>query len=214
MPVKDPEKIFKLLKKSQKDKTMLGNFSERYPPWKILISTILSARANDKTTIPISRQLFKRYTSLKKLAHADIRDIKEIIKPIGYYNQKSRYLRDAAKILIKEYCGKVPKDKEKLTELPGVGNKVAGCVLVYAFDKADLIPIDTHCHRVANRIGWADTEDAEHTRISLEHQLSKKFWKDLNEVFVLHGQNICKPVKPLCFKCPISRYCEYEDKNL
>jgi len=209
--MKNIDKILKTLAKQQ-GITMLGQF-RKYPAWKILISTILSARANDKATIPVTKELFKKYKSLKELAKANPKDVKKIIKRTVYYNQKTKYILETAKIVLSKYKGKVPDKMEELLTLPGVGYKVAGCVLVYAFDKPAL-PIDTHCHRISNRIGLVKTKDANQTMKVLWKKLPKKYWLVFNELLVVHGQTICLARKPLCFKCPIVKYCKYKNKNL
>jgi len=162
--MKNIDKVLRILAKQQ-GISMLGQF-RKYPAWKILISTILSARANDKATIPVTKELFKKYKSLKELASADPRAVKKIIKRTVYFNQKTKYIISTAKRILKEYKGKVPSDLDELMKLPGVGHKVAGCVLVYAFNKPE-IPVDTHVAVVANRLGWTKETDP------------KKIWKDL-----------------------------------
>jgi endonuclease-3 len=209
--IKNIDKILKTLAKQQ-GISMLGQFKKR-PAWQILISTILSARANDKATIPVTKELFKKYPTLKALAKANPKDVKKIIKRTVYYNQKTKYILNTAKILLKKYKGKVPDTMQKLLELPGVGHKVAGCTLVYAFN-IPALPIDTHCHRISNRIGLVKTKTPEQTMRDLEKTLPKKYWLIFNEVMVIHGQTICRPITPLCFKCPIERYCNYKKKNL
>ncbi len=210
MPIKNIDKILKILAKQQ-GVSMLGQF-RKYPAWKILISTILSARANDKATIPVTKELFKKYPTLSSLAKAKPSDVKKIIKRTVYFNQKTKYILKTAKIVLKRYNRKVPDTMQELLELPGVGHKVAGCVLVYAFNKPAL-PIDTHCHRISNRLGIVKTKTPDQTMRELEKKLPKRYWLIFNEVMVVHGQTICRPIKPLCWKCPVSKYCSYKDKT-
>jgi len=210
-PIKDVSKVLNILAK-QRGISMLGKF-RKYPAWKILISTILSARANDKATIPVTKELFRRYKTLKQLSEANPEVVKKIIKRTVYYNQKTKYILSTAKIILKRYKGKVPQEMEELIKLPGVGHKVAGCVMVYAFNKPAL-PIDTHCHRISNRIGWVKTKTPEQTMKVLWEKLPKKYWLVFNELLVVHGQKICFKRNPLCYKCPIIRYCNYKNKNL
>ena len=209
--MKDIGKILKTLAKQQ-GISMLGQF-RKYPAWKILISTILSARANDNATIPVSRKLFRKYSSLRKLAAARPSDVKKIIKRTVYYNQKTKYIISTAKILLKEYKGKVPDELDELMKLPGVGAKVGCCVLVYAFNKPE-IPVDTHVAVIANRLGW--TEETTEIKVwkDLKKKIPQKYWLLINELLVVHGRNICFKRKPLCYKCPIVKYCKYENKNL
>jgi endonuclease-3 len=203
--------ILKTLAKQQ-GISMLGQF-RKYPAWKILISTILSARANDKATILVTKELFKRYKTLKQLAEADPRIVKKIIKRTVYYNQKTKYIINTAKKILKDYKGKIPKDLDELMKLPGVGHKVGCCVLVYAFNIPE-IPIDTHVAVVANRLGWTKQTDPKKIWKDLKKKIPQKYWLVVNELFVVHGQAICIKRKPLCYKCPIIKYCEYEAKNL
>jgi endonuclease-3 len=209
--MKDIAKILKILAKQQ-GISMLGSF-KKYPAWKILISTILSARANDKATIPATKELFKKYRSLRALANADPKAVKKIIKRTVYYNQKTKYIINTAKKILKDYKGKVPKDLDELMKLPGVGHKVACCVLVYAFNIPEL-PIDTHVAVVANRLGWTSEKDPKKIWKDLKEKIPKKYWLVINELFVVHGQTVCLKRKPLCYKCPVIKYCKYEPKNL
>lgn len=204
-------KVLNILAKQQ-GISMLGQF-KKYPAWKILISTILSARANDRATIPVTRELFRRYHTLKKLSEADPRVVKNIIKRTVYYNNKTKYILKTAKILLKKYKGKVPKQLDELLKLPGVGHKVANCVLVYAFD-IPAIPVDTHVAVVANRLGWTKETDPKKIWKDLEKKIPQKYWLVVNELFVVHGQTICIKRKPLCYKCPIIKFCKYKNKNL
>jgi endonuclease-3 len=209
--VKNIDKILKTLAKQQ-GITMLGQF-RKLPAWKILISTILSARANDKATIPASRELFKKYKTLKQLANANPNIVKRIIKKTVYYNQKTKYILNTAKRILKDYKGKVPDKIDELMKLQGVGHKVASCVLVYAFNKPE-IPVDTHVAVIANRIGWTKQTDPKKIWKDLKNKIPKKYWLIVNELFVIHGQDICIKRKPLCYKCPITKYCKYKNKNL
>ena len=187
---------------------MLAQFKKK-PPWQILISTILSARANDNATIPVSKELYKRYGSLRKLADANPKDIKKIIKRCVYYNNKTKYIQETARILLDKYKGKVPSTMEELKTLPGVGNKVAGCVIVYGFNKPDAIPVDTHVEVIAQRLGWTKEKTPDKIMHDLMKNIPRKYWMMINEVLVVHGRNICFKRNPQCQKCPITKYCNY-----
>jgi endonuclease-3 len=204
--LKNLPKIIFLLKKQQKV-SMLQSF-RKLPKWQILISTILSARATDKQTIPICNFLFKKYSNLKKLAKANPKDIKKILRPIGYYNQKTKYILNTAKQLIKKYNGKVPSTMEELEKFPGVGKKVAACVMVYAHDLPE-IPVDTHVAKISRRLGWTKLNNPEKIRLDLQKKIPKKYWIDINELLVTHGQTICFARKPKCYECSIVKYCRY-----
>lgn len=207
--MKNIEKIIPILRKTN-NISMLGSFSKENPFY-VLISTILSARNKDTMTIIAVKQLFSKYKTPKEIANAPIKLLEKLIFKSGTYKTKAKRIKEASKVLIEKYKGKVPDKMEELVKLPGVGRKTAGCVLVYAFNK-QAIPVDTHVHRLSNRIGLVKTEKREDTEKELMRIVPKRLWKHVNEVFVLHGQNICKPIKPLCGKCPITRYCGYYNK--
>ena len=188
-------------------KTMLAKISKRHSAFQTLISTILSARAKDEVTEVISKKLFKKYPDAKSLAKARLSDVKKIIKPIGFYNNKAENIIKTAKILVRDFGSKVPDNMQDLVKLSGVGRKVASCVLVYAFNKPAL-PIDTHVHKIANRLGWVRTKTPEQTEKALEKIVPKRFWLILNDVFVQLGKTICLSRNPKCSICPIRKYCK------
>ena len=183
-------------------------------PFSILIGTILSARTKDEATTKAVKVLFSRYKNPKELANAKIKDVEKIIKSIGFYHVKSKRIIDVARIIDKKYKGKVPDNLETLVELPGVGRKTANCVLVYAFEKP-AIPVDIHVHRISNRLGLVDTKNPEETEQELMKKIQKKYWIDINDTFVMYGQNICKPISPMCDVCMIKKKCKYyKSKNV
>ena len=182
-----------------------GNFS-------ILIGTILSARTKDETTAKAVKRLFSKYKTPKALANAKIKDIEKIIKPVGFYHVKSKRIIEVAKIINSQFKGMVPDDLETLLKLPGVGRKTANCVLVYAFEKP-AIPVDIHVHRISNRLGLVETKTPEDTEQELMKKIPKKYWIDINDTFVMYGQNICKPISPMCGVCKIKRNCKYYKLN-
>ena len=177
-------------------------------PFSILIGTILSARTKDESTTKVVKILFSKYKNAKDLANAKLNDVEKIIKPIGFYHVKSKRIIEVAKIIDKKYKGKVPEDLDSLVQLPGVGRKTANCVLVYAFEKP-AIPVDIHVHRISNRLGLVQTKTPEETEIKLMEKIPKKFWIEINDTFVMYGQNICKPISPMCEVCKIKKSCEF-----
>lgn len=174
----------------------------------ILVGTILSARTRDEYTTKVVKELFAKYEDAGALARAEIRDVEQIIKPVGFYRVKSRNIVETARIIDSEYGGTVPDDLEELVKLPGVGRKTANCVLVYAFDKP-AIPVDVHVHRIANRLGLVDSDTPEDTERALADLTPKKYWQHVNETFVMFGQNICKPTNPMCSVCQLQSGCSY-----
>ncbi len=181
-------------------------------PFSILIGTILSARTKDETTTKIVKALFLKYKNPKELANAKIKDVEKIIKSIGFYHVKSKRIIEVAKIINSQFKGIVPDDLETLLKLPGVGRKTANCVLVYAYEKP-AIPVDIHVHRISNRLGLVDTKTPEETEQELMKKIPKKYWIDINDTFVMYGQNICKPISPMCSICKIKRNCKYYKLN-
>ena len=177
-------------------------------PFRILIATILSARTKDENTTKAADKLFKLYGTPQKLAKAKVRDVEKVIKSVGFYHVKSKRIIEVANLILSKYNGKVPADIDKLVDMPGVGRKTANCVLVYAFEKP-AIPVDTHVHRISNRLGLVDTKMPEETEMALREKIPKKYWLDINNTFVMYGQNICKPISPMCDVCKIRKTCNY-----
>jgi len=181
-------------------------------PFSILIGTILSARTRDENTAKVVKELFGAYPTARDLARARVRDVEKIIRPIGFYHVKSRRIIEVAKVISARYGGKVPENLDDLVELPGVGRKTANCVLVYAFERP-AIPVDIHVHRISNRLGLVETRTPEETERALMERVPKRFWLDINDTFVMYGQNICKPVSPMCQVCRIRNSCDYFKRN-
>ena len=177
-------------------------------PFRILIATVLSARTRDENTTKAADKLFKIYGTPEKLAKAKVKDVERMIKSVGFYHVKSKRIIEVANIILTKYHGRVPADIDKLVEIPGVGRKTANCVLVYAFEKP-AIPVDTHVHRISNRLGLVDTKTPEETEMELRKKVPKKYWLPINNTFVMYGQNICKPISPMCTVCKIRNSCNY-----
>ncbi len=179
---------------------------KKQDPFKILISTILSARTRDSNTRKASEKLFTRYKTPQLIAEADLDILEELIKVSGFYKVKAARIKEVSKILVEEYSGEVPTDFEELINLPGVGAKTANCVLVYAF-KIPAIPVDTHVHRLSNRLGWVQTKKPNKTEQALKKLLPRDLWIDLNRLLVRFGQQICLPIHPKCEICPLNKTC-------
>ena len=187
--------------------------AENGSPLSVLIGTILSARTRDENTSAVVRKLFTKYKTAHALATARLSDVEKIIKSTGFYHVKAKRIIEVASIIDLKYSGKVPQTLEELLELPGVGRKTANCVLVYAFDKP-AIPVDTHVHRISNRLGLVSTKSPEETEIILMQKIPKKHWVRINDTFVMYGQNICKPISPTCKLCQIKSECDYYKAKL
>lgn len=185
---------------------------ENGDPYKILIGTILSARTRDETTTSVIKILFSKFKNADELSRANLKELKELIQKIGFYNVKAVRIKEVSKILVEKYNGKVPSNLEDLLSFPGVGRKTANCVLVYGFRKP-AIPVDIHVHRISNRIGIVNTKKPEETETVLEKSIDKKYWTAVNETFVVFGQNICLPIRPKCNLCRLTKLCKYYQSN-
>jgi len=185
--------------------TMLERFSDNNP-FMVLVSTVLSARTKDVTTIPIAERLFEKYKTPEDFLRIPTKRLEKMIYGIGFYHEKAKRLQALSRALLEKHRGRVPQQLEALLELPGVGRKTANCVLVYAFRKP-AIPVDVHVHRVSNRLGIVKTKKPIETEEALARVVPKRYWIELNELFVRHGQTICAPVSPFCSRCPIRKLC-------
>lgn len=177
-------------------------------PFVVLISTILSQRTRDANTIKASNQLFSAYKTPREMADASIERIAELIKPAGFYKVKAARVKEVSRIIAERYDGRVPESLEELLRLPGVGRKTGNCVLVYGF-RRKAIPVDTHVHRISNRLGLVKTKTPEKTEEELRRIIHEDYWLELNQLFVKFGQQICRPIKPKCGECPVARECAY-----
>jgi endonuclease-3 len=150
--------------------------------------------------------LFEEYPTPERLARARPRALIPILRAIGFYRQKAKYIVETARIIVHRYGGQVPDTFDDLVKLPGVGRKVANCVLVYAFGKP-AIAVDTHVHRISNRLGWVTTASPEQTERHLAVFLPQRHWLTINELLVSHGKTICRPIGPKCHSCSVRRWC-------
>ncbi|HZY69803.1 MAG TPA: endonuclease III [Thermoplasmata archaeon] len=175
-------------------------------PFQVLIGTILSQRTRDANTDRASALLFAKYPDAPRLARAPLREIERRIRMTGFYRTKARGVRDCARALLERYGGAVPRSMEELLELPHVGPKTANCVLVFGYG-IPAVPVDTHVHRIANRLGVVRTDSPEATEAALRRVLPREYWIPINPMLVQHGQNLCRPRNPLCGECPIQEFC-------
>ena len=177
-------------------------------PFRILIGTILSHRTKDENTTRATENLFSVIKTPAELARADPRVVRRLIRPSGFYNMKTRNIIKASRQLVEWFNGKVPDNEADLLRLHAVGRKTANCVLVYAFNKP-AIPVDTHVHRISNRLGLVRTRKPEDTEAELVRSVPKRHWLELNDLFVRFGQTTCKPIGPRCGECSLTGTCEY-----
>ena len=184
------------------------NWHTQQTPFQVLIGTVLSQRTRDENTDAAARALFSRYPSPEALAVAKVEEIEELIRPVNYYRTKAKRIHDICTILLARYGGRAPDTIAELIKLPGVGRKTASCVMVYGFRRPAL-PVDTHVHRIANRIGLVRTRVPEETERALCEVLPERHLMSCNELMVKHGQTICRPRGPKCEECPVAEGCLY-----
>ena len=174
--------------------------------FKVLMSCLLSLRTQDKNTEIASKNLFKFAKKPQDILKIPIKKLEKLIYVSGHYKKKARVLKHVSKELIKRFNSKVPDNKEDLLSIKGIGPKTANIVLCFAYGK-NVIPVDTHVHRIPNRLGWVKTKKPEETEKELEKLVPKKYWKEINTTLILHGKNICKPISPLCSECTVNKFC-------
>ncbi len=175
-------------------------------PFEILVSTILSLRTKDKVTGEASARLFSVARTPLEIWETDEARLRELIYPVGFYPTKAKRLKEISRILIDQYHSQVPDTLEELLKLPGVGRKTANLVLAEGFYKP-AICVDTHVHRISNRIGYTKTPNPDKTEFALRKKLPKRYWVKYNELLVAFGQTICRPISPFCSECPVNAMC-------
>jgi len=200
--------IMKILLKhfDYKERTTLNRMRKKPNSFKILIACLLSLRTRDETTEKISKQLFKIASTPKSIANLPTQQLEKIIFSTGHYYKKAQSLKHVSSELVNRFNSKVPNTKEELLSIKGIGPKTANIVLCFAYGQS-VLPIDTHCHRIPNRLGWVKTKTPEKTEKALEKVLPKKYWNEFNGIFVLFGKTICQPISPWCSKCPVNKHC-------
>jgi len=176
-------------------------------PFTVLISCILSLRTQDKTTLAASDRLFAIATTPNTLLKVPVKRIEEAIYPVSFYRTKARAIHAICEQLLTRFGGSVPSDLEELLSLPGVGRKTANIVVTLGFQKAG-IAVDTHVHRISNRLGYVRTRTPEKTEMALRRKLPPQYWIVFNDLLVTYGQNLCKPISPYCSTCRIAIYCK------
>ncbi|NYZ77749.1 endonuclease III [Candidatus Micrarchaeota archaeon] len=185
----------------------IGGFIEN-DPFRSLIFSILSARTKDAATLAACKKLFKKFPNARKLASANRKTVEHLIYGVGFYRQKAKYVIRAASMVVREFGGRVPDEFDELVKIPGVGRKVANVLLLYTFGE-DRIPVDTHVHRISNRLGWVKTKTPEQTEYALMKLVPQGLWREVNHAMVAYGQTVCLPRNPKCKACRVREYCTY-----
>ena len=202
--------IIKILKKATKgmEQPASSAIVEKYgrDPYLILISCLLSLRTKDTVSLPASVRLFKEAKTPAQMLKVPISTIEKLIYPTGFYHRKARLLHEVSQDLLDRFKGKVPADLDQLLSIKGVGRKTANLVLGVAFE-IPAICVDTHVHRVSNRLGLVKTKTTEETEAELKKILPPEYWIEYNHLLVQWGQNICVPISPFCSKCAIAKLC-------
>ncbi len=203
------DKIISILKRETKKYTVpiVTEVSKSRNPFTVLISCLLSLRTKDAVTREASERLFKLADSPGRMTNLEVSEIEKAIYPAGFYKTKARRIKEICATLLNHYHGKVPDEIDELLKLKGVGRKTANLVVTLGYGKPGIC-VDTHVHRIVNRLGYVKTKTPEQTEYALREKLPAKYWLTFNDLLVTHGQNICAPISPWCSKCKIADFCE------
>lgn len=196
--------VIELLEKQYPDAKTALNYSN---PLEMLVATMLSAQTTDATVNVVTRNLFKKYRTPEDYAYADIKELEQAIHSTGFYHNKARNLQKCCQMLVEKYHSQVPKTMEELLELPGVARKTANIVLYNSYGVIAGIAVDTHVRRLSQRLGLAETDDAEKIEQTLMQITPKEKWMKLTDLLILHGRQICIAQKPKCDVCTLNKVC-------
>ena len=201
------DKVVELLKAAKQPHSEFVDLMDSFEdPYLVLISCILSLRTNDKTTYPATLRMLKLGKTPQEFAKCDLPALEKAIYPVGFYANKARQIVELSQEIVEKHAGKVPDTIEELVKFNGVGRKTANLTVARGFHKP-AICVDVHVHRIFNRMGYVKTKTPEETEFALREKLPVKHWIDINTLIVTHGQNVCKPQKPMCNICPIQKFC-------
>ena len=209
MKKQEAAKIYSLLCKQYPDARDSPAILSKGPAFEVLILTILSAQTTDRAVLKVKDRLFSAYPTPEALARANTENVETIIHSLGYFHAKARNIIAASQALLSEFDGRVPETMEDLLKIPGVGRKTANIVLFHAHGRNEGIAVDTHVRRLAQRIGFSDTDNVGVIERDLMAAFPPDQWGDLTDVLIAHGRTICDARRPKCEICPISRYCRY-----
>ncbi len=210
MQKKDAVKIIEILKKEYPDAKCSLDFSS---PFEMLVAVCLSAQCTDDRVNKVTPELFRRMNTPREFANANIEEIEELIHSCGFYKNKAKNLKQAGIKIMNDFNGKVPQTIQELQTIPGVGRKSANVIMLEAFNMPQGIAVDTHCKRIANRLGFSSKDDPLKIEQDLLKVIPKEYYKDVNHLFIWLGRNICHSQKPECEKCVLKEMCKYKKKN-
>ena len=207
---KDISKVLEILRKESREWdvpvvtfTALSTGS----PFKVLISTLLSLRTKDETTAKASERLFSKAQNPQEVLNLSNSDIEKLIYPVGFYRVKAKNIKKICDLLVKNYDSKVPDELDELLKFDGVGRKTANLVITLGYGKPGIC-VDIHVHRISNRLGYVKTKNPLETEMVLREKLPKRHWIEFNSLLVAFGQKTCRPISPICSKCPVSKHCQ------
>lgn len=204
----DPRLVDRVLRRLSR-RYDIGRFKRTHGPggaFRILVGCLISLRTRDEVTYPATERLFARAATPREMRRLREATIARLIYPAGFYRRKATQIREIARRLLADHGGEVPGDLEALLELPGVGRKTANLVVTLGFDRPGIC-VDTHVHRICNRLGWVRTRRPDETETVLRDLLPARFWIPINETLVRHGQRVCTPLSPICSACPVAGDC-------
>jgi endonuclease-3 len=179
----------------------------REDPFRVLIATMLSAQTRDEVTHAASMRLFRVARTPRTMARLTPTEIQRLIYPVSFYRNKARHVEETCRAILERFQGRVPGRMEDLLTLPGVGRKTANLVLILSHASRDNICVDTHVHRISNRLGWVRTKTPDQTEHALYRVVPRRWWADVNLLLVTWGQNVCRPVYPRCRVCVVQPLC-------
>lgn len=210
MQKKDAVKIIEILKKEYPEAKCSLDFSS---PFEMLVAVCLSAQCTDDRVNKVTPELFRKMNTPREFANANIEEIEELIHSCGFYKNKAQNLKQAGIKIMNDFNGKVPQTIQELQTIPGVGRKSANVIMLEAFNMPQGIAVDTHCKRIANRLGFSSKDDPLKIEQDLLKVIPKEYYKDVNHLFIWLGRNICHSQKPECEKCVLKEMCKYKKKN-
>lgn len=210
MNKKDAIKVVEILKNTYPDAKCSLDFKT---PFEMLVAVCLSAQCTDDRVNKTTPSIFARFDSPEEFANADIKELEALVHPCGFYKNKAKNLKAAGQKIVSDFNGKVPNTMEELMTIPGVGRKSANVIMLEAFNMPQGIAVDTHCKRIANRLGLSNEREPSKIEQDLLKILPSEYYKDVNHIFIWHGRNTCTSQNPKCSTCPVRDYCKFYKKN-
>lgn len=200
--------VVKLLEEAKQPQSDFVKLMDSFKdPYLVLIACILSLRTNDRTTYPATLRMLELAKTPQEMMGVSVEDLAKAIYPVGFYKNKAGQIIELSKLIVEKYDGNVPNSIDELCKFRGVGRKTANLVMTLGFGEP-AICVDVHVHRIFNRLGYIKTKNPEETEFALREKLPVEYWIPINTLLVTHGQNVCKPIKPMCSQCPVSQFCD------